>query len=67
MYSLPVFEGLMRTRYGGKVYIGVTVEERLFELIERTRTTKKGRIPRNAFIRQAIINFIQEGKEYNGT
>ena len=53
----------MLQKKGEKITLGVTIEEVLFEDLERARMTERGRIPRNEFIKTAIANLISQTNE----
>ncbi len=51
---------MTRINADGSVFFGVKVSEALFEKIERVRTTEKGTIPRNEFVKTAINKLIEQ-------
>ncbi len=55
---------MKRVNKDGTYFVGVTVTKDLFEKIEQVRTTERGRIPRNEFIRTAITKLIEETEAY---
>jgi len=52
----------MKKNKDGSFFVGVTISASLFEELERARMTKRGRIPRNEFIRTAITKMLESSK-----
>lgn len=53
----------MLQRKGTKLCFNITIEGDLFEQLEEARTTKGGRIPRNEFVKTAIIKLVESCKQ----
>ena len=56
----------MEKKKDDKVNFGLTLEGELFEELERARQTERGRIPRNEFIKTAIVKLISQTNEVQG-
>lgn len=56
----------MLQKKGDRITMGVTIEEKIFEDLERARMTERGKVPRNEFIKTAILNLISQTNEVQG-
>lgn len=53
----------MEENKSSKVTLCVAIEGGLFEELEKARLTERGKIPRNEFIRHAVVEQIERTKE----